>query len=102
MTFGTRQVDICGYYGETYPVSEARLKVISKVLSDCVAIQADYADKDALPRAVVGRIRRMKVESMVKFPPGVKIPNETYESEDFPLSVLGDLTSFFLANSNPV
>lgn len=97
---GTRLIELEGYYGHTFPVSEGRLELISEVFQKIEREREKYAHKPDIPRDAVGRMRRMQMEVMVDFKD--KVPNGVYESKDFPLSLMNDLRAFFLMNANPV
>jgi hypothetical protein len=97
---GRRNVEILGYHGTTYNVSEGRIELISKILGDVQAEVAKYENQLKIPRKVLGKLRKMQIDAMVEF--SVPVPDDVYESKDFPISVLNDLQSFFLMNAKPL
>jgi hypothetical protein len=95
-TFGTRHVEIGGRTGWTKQVSEGNMELVRDTLKAIAEIRAQYPD--SVPRDVLGKIRRMAIESMVVFPNGA--PDDAHFSgKDYSESIETDLYAFFLTHT---
>jgi hypothetical protein len=93
MIFGRKPIQLGQYTGITYPVSEGRGEVLSKIVLEGAEEFAKYENFTDIPRKVLGRIRRKKAEALIEFDSDV--PDSFYESKDYPVSVVEDARVFF-------
>jgi hypothetical protein len=91
--FGRKPIELGQYTGVTYPVSEARAEMLSEIVTDIAKEFAKYDNFTDIPRKVLGRLRRKKAEALIEF--DSIVPDEFYESKDYPVSVVEDALIFF-------
>ena len=93
MDFGRKYIKVGSYEGYTYPVSEGRAELLSKMLKEQEAELSKYERFSDVPRKVVGDLRKRKTEALIEF--NGEVPRSFYESKDFPVSVVDDALLFF-------
>lgn len=93
MLFGRKPIQVGPYSGITYEVSEGRADLLREVVLEVNEEGRKYENYTDIPRKVLGRMRRKKAEVLIEF--DTPVPDDFYESRDYPISVVEDALAFF-------